>query len=167
MSFLKLALGRLTDFSGRDPRRLFWPYVGAVIALTIIVMGAINSVVIGLAMSTTASNQMPDLSGMILAMGAQILVVVGLLAAAVVRRLHDTGRAGYWGLAPLPFLTFSLIAFYSVIKAFNQPTGEVPPLFFAVFFSNMFYMAALLLLVVLLALPTKAGANRYGEPPTA
>jgi uncharacterized membrane protein YhaH (DUF805 family) len=165
MSFLKLALGRLTDFSGRDPRRLFWPYVGVVIALTIVIMGIINSVFIGLAMSTTAANEMPDLSGMVLAMGAQIVLIVGLLAAAVVRRLHDTARAGYWGLAPLPFLTFSLIAFYSVIKAFNQPTGDVPPLFFAVFFSNMLYMATLVLLIVLLALPTKAGANRYGEPP--
>ena len=165
MSFLKLALSRLADFSGRDPRRLFWPYAAIVLALTIVIMGAINSVFMSTAIARVGANEMPDLSGMILTMGVEIAAVIALLAAAVVRRLHDTGRAGYWGLAPLPFLTFSLFGFYSVIKSFNQPTGDVPPLFFAVFFSNLLYMVALVSLIVLLALPTKPAANRYGEPP--
>lgn len=167
MQFLTLALTRLTDFSGRDPRRLFWPYAGVVFALMMIVMGMVNASIMAGALAMMQADRAPDFSGMVLATAGEIAVVVALLAAAVVRRLHDTGRPGYWGLAPLPFVIFSLFGFYNLLRDFGEPGQDVPPLFFPVFFSNMLYMVALVTLIVLLALPTKADANRYGAPPQA
>jgi hypothetical protein len=39
-------------------------------------------------------------------------------------------------------------------------------LFFAVFLSNMFYIVALVILVVLLAIKSTDGPNRFGETST-
>jgi len=167
MQFLKLALSRLTDFSGRDPRRLFWPYVGVLFLLLFVVMSGVNSAFMAQTMANLQTNQFPDFSGMLLAMGIQIAVFVGLLAAAVARRLHDTGRAGYWGLVPLPFLAFGFVGFTIVLRSFDKPFPGFERLFFAIFFNNLIYMAVLVTLIVLLAQPTKPEANRYGEPPAA
>ncbi len=161
---LKRGVAGLATFSGRDPRRIFWPYVGVLILLATLVMGAVNSIFVITVIATTGPNDMPDLGPMVLAMTVEIVAIVALLAAAVVRRLHDTGRAGYWGLLPLPFVTFSLLGFNILFRDFARRPEGVPPVFFAIFISNSLYMAALLLLIVLLAQPTKAGANRYGEP---
>ncbi|WP_454761746.1 DUF805 domain-containing protein [Caulobacter segnis] len=166
MEFLGQSLSRLTDFSGRDPRRVFWPYVGLVILVLMIVMGAGNMIAVGLLIPATPEQDFPDLSGLVLLMGAEIVAVVALLAAAVARRLHDTGRRAWWGLAPLPFLAFGLGGFYVVIRSLEAPPPGIQTLFFAMIFNNLLYLAALALLVVLLAQPSQAGANRYGEPPT-
>lgn len=165
MMFLRRNLGGLTDFSGRDPRRIFWPYAGIVIVVLMLVMGASNMAFIGQAISATDS--MPNLIGMVLAMAVEIAAAVGLLAAAVTRRLHDTGRAGYWGLAPLLFLTLGLVGFSILMRDIAKPTPGFELLFLAIFLNNLLYLAALVLLIVLLALPSKADANRYGEPPAA
>lgn len=167
MRFLTLALNRLTDFSGRDPRRLFWPYAGVVVLAMIMLMGMVNMAFMSRMMLRADASAMPDFSGMVLAMAIEILAIVALLAAAVTRRLHDTGRAGYWGLAPVPFLAFGMGGFYALTRTFVDGTQDIPPLFVAIFFNNMIYMASIVLLVVLLCQPTKPAANRYGEPPAA
>lgn len=167
MQFLTRALSRLTDFSGRDPRRLFWPYAGVMVLATMVLMGVINMAFMSRMMLSADTGAMPDFSGMVLAMAIEIMAIVALLAAAVTRRLHDTGRAGYWGLAPLPFLTFGMVGFYVLTQTFVEGTQDISPLFLAIFLNNMIYMATIVTLIVLLALPTKASANRYGEPPLA
>jgi uncharacterized membrane protein YhaH (DUF805 family) len=165
LEFLGHSLGRLADFSGRDPRRVFWPYVGVVVLALMIVMGAGNMIAVSLLIPATPQQDFPDLSGLVLLMGAEIVVVVALLAAAIARRLHDTGRGAWWGLAPLPFLAFGLCGFYAVIRSLDAPPAGIEALFFAMIFNNLLYLAALALLIVLLAQPSQAGANRYGEPP--
>lgn len=165
MEFLGHCLARLTDFSGRDPRRVFWPYVGVIILLMMIVMGAGNMIAVGLLIPTTVEQDFPDLSGLVLLMGVEIVAIVALLAAAVARRLHDTGRRAYWGLAPLPFLTFGIGGFYVLVSSFEAPPPGTDRLFFAIFFNNLIYLVVLVLLVVRLAQPSQAEANRYGEPP--
>lgn len=164
MEFLGQSLSRLTDFSGRDPRRVFWPYVGVVILVLMIVMGAGNMIAVSLLIPATPEQDFPDLSGLILLMGVEIVAVVALLAAAVARRLHDTGRRAWWGLAPLPFLAFGLSGFYVVIRSLETPPPGIQTLFFAMIFNNLLYLAALGLLIALLAQPSQAGPNRYGEP---
>lgn len=167
MQFLKRGLGRLTDFSGRDPRRLFWPYAGVLFLLLFVVMGGVNSTFMARAMTSMQTNAPPNFSLMVGAMGVEMLVFVGLLAAAVARRLHDTGRTAYWGLAPLPFLAFGIIGFSIVVRSFDKPFSGLGTLFVAIFFNNVLYLAALVTLIVLLARPTRPEANRYGEPPAA
>ncbi|WP_184715856.1 DUF805 domain-containing protein [Caulobacter sp.] len=163
MKFLRRNLSGLTDFSGRDPRGIFWPYAGVVVVVLMLVMGAGNMAFIGQAMSAT--DGMPNLIGMVLVMAVEIAAAVGLLAAAVTRRLHDTGRAGYWGLAPLLSLTLGLVGFSFLMRGIEKPLPGFELFFFALFFNNLLYLGALVLLIVLLAQPSKADANRYGEPP--
>lgn len=165
MEFLGRSLSRLTDFSGRDPRRVFWPYVGLVVLALMIVMGAGNMIAVSLLIPATPQQDFPDLSGLVLLMGVEIVAVVALLAAAVARRLHDTGRRAWWGLAPLPFLAFGIGGFYVVVSSFEAPPPGLDRMFFAIFFNNLIYLVVLGLLIVLLAQPSQAGANRYGEPP--
>ncbi|MBS0478965.1 MAG: DUF805 domain-containing protein, partial [Proteobacteria bacterium] len=95
-----------------------------------------------------------------------------LLAAAVARRLHDSGRSGWWG-APTPILLIAglvgmmhVFAVMSAAPASNALDG--PPIDFASFgvmmLCNLAYLASLVLLVILCSLPSQAGDNRYGAP---
>ncbi|MGH6996997.1 MAG: DUF805 domain-containing protein, partial [Phenylobacterium sp.] len=88
-------------------------------------------------------------------------LLVALLAAAVARRLHDSGRSAFWGLLPLPFVAYSSAMFFRLFSQFTSGTPD-PRLFFSVFASNMLYIVVLVTLIVLLALRSSPGQNRYG-----
>lgn len=108
---------------------------------------------------------MPDISGFIQSVQISTLVPVLLLAAAVARRLHDTGRSGFFGLLPLPFLTVGLTLFPRFLA---QTMSEVSPdmnRFAILFANNMLYLALLGLLAFLLARKSSMGDNRFGPPP--
>ena len=191
---LKRGLGGLANFTGRSPQGEFWPYAGAVIMATF--AGIMLSVAPEVAktfvrmqrfaaehpdqatVTQTATSYsvsidgyhpelMPDMGGMAASMGAVLAVTVILLAAAVVRRLRDSGRTGFWGLLPLPFLAIGLTGFPRLFAAFDTPEGPPLPLFFALFANNFAYLASLALLVFLLTRPTKAKAGRYDRTPAA
>lgn len=107
-----------------------------------------------------------DLFGAIMLANSIILVVVtALFAAAVVRRLHDRGLSGWWGLMPLPFLLFASIAMPRVFSDFAAPTGPDLGLFGLIFINNLIYNVVLVILIVLLVKRSDPGINRYGPPP--
>lgn len=107
-----------------------------------------------------------DLFGAVMLANSIILVVVAaLFAAAVVRRLHDRGLSGWWGLMPLPFLLFALIAMPRVFSDFATPTGPDIGLFGLIFINNLIYNVVLVILIVFLAKRSDPGINRYGPPP--
>lgn len=99
-----------------------------------------------------------------------LVVVVGilsiaLLAAAVVRRLHDSGRRGWWGLLPLPFFAIGMTAMVAIFGRTGLPSGEPELMPFALLFgNNVLYLAALAMLVVQLCRPSDPRANRFGPP---
>lgn len=182
--------GGLARFSGRDPRRRFWPYAMLVVGLVFVALGAAMSWIMAsvfermqrfavehpdqarvtslpgsysIQIQGDHPELMPDLTPFFAVLGIGMAAAVVLLAAAVTRRLHDRGRAGYWGLAPLPFLiiAFGLLPrLFASMSADDQPTG----LFLALFCNNMLYLASLVLLVVLLAKESDPGPNRFGAP---
>lgn len=86
-----------------------------------------------------------------------------LYAAAVTRRLHDRGAGGWWGLLPLPFMTFAMIAMPKLFAAMDRPEAVNLKLFFLMFFNNVAYMGALAILVVMLAKRSDLGPNRFGS----
>jgi uncharacterized membrane protein YhaH (DUF805 family) len=92
---------------------------------------------------------------MMIGMSIVFAATVLLLAASVARRLHDTGRSGAWGLMPLPFIIYAMVMMPRLFGASDIADG----LFFSVFINNFLYLASLLLLVVLLAKPSKSGAE--------
>lgn len=153
---------RLADFKGRDRRRQFWPYAILIFVLTFIAIAvAMNLAMMGLFMGTT---DMPNMPLMIGGVGGVVLIATGLLAAAVTRRLHDTGKPGYWGLPPIVFLLIGLALFPVLMN--SVLTNPNPPiaLFLGLFLNNMLYIASLIGLVVLLLLDGSKTANRYGPP---
>lgn len=181
----------LIRFKGRDPRGLFWPYAAVVVVVAMIAMGAIMIPEINASFdrmaryvaenpgsgSVTYSTSgaevavegyhpelMPDFGKLF---GGMRIVIAGLfvlLAAAVTRRLHDTGRSGLWGLPPIILLASATVLFPFAMDA--MMVGEHPDLrpFFLAFANNVLYLAALGLLIVFLILPGKKDANRYGPP---
>jgi len=81
-----------------------------------------------------------------------------LYAAAVVRRLHDRGKSGFWGLMPMPFIIYSSIMMPIVFASAREPNMA---LFFSIFFSNMLYIVTLIALIVFLASPSEPTSNRH------
>ena len=104
---------------------------------------------------------MPDFVLLIGGVGAVSLVVVALLAAAVTRRLHDSGKRGWWGLVPLPFLASGLLLMPQLIANGEPDLG----LFALLFANNLVYIASLIVLVVMLAARGNPHDNRFGPPP--
>ncbi|MFN7111090.1 MAG: DUF805 domain-containing protein [Brevundimonas sp.] len=180
----------MADFKGRDRRSQFWPYALTVVGLSFVGLwlGMIPTMtaVFEQASAAAATNPeaatvvsgpghysveihdpafMPDMGPFFLVLRIGVAAVVILLAAAVTRRLHDTGRAGYWGLLPVVFLTIGLTAFPTVMTSFMQADAPNIGLFMLLFLNNVLYMASLIGLVILLVLDGKKTVNRYGPPP--
>jgi len=175
---------RLVDFKGREDRASFWPYA-AVAFIIIMIVGMF--IFVPMMARTMAEMQQyaahhPDqaavtsgpgqysisveghhpefFSGrsMALYLGVSFGLAILLYAAAVVRRLHDRGKAGWWGLMPLPFIIYSSIMMPRVFVSAGEPDMA---LFFSIFISNMLYIVALIWLIVLLAGPSDAVPNEY------
>lgn len=183
----------IARFSGRDSRGEFWPYAGVVFALVFISFGIVMSVVMNemfagmqafaaehpeaatvhsspgsYSISIDAGH--PDapelnLGPFFATLASMVLACVGLLATAVSRRLHDSGRRAYWGLMPLPFLLFGLTAFPAMMAQMTASGEPDLSLFFLLFFNNLLYIVALVSLIVFLALRGTTGPNRFGPEP--
>ncbi len=96
MSWFLKGLKQYADFSGRARRQEYWMYMLFYSIFGIILYGV---TVIGMAMQSEGI--------ILLGMGIYILYTLALLVptlAITVRRLHDTGRSGFWyfiGFVPL------------------------------------------------------------------
>lgn len=111
--------------------------------------------------SVPATDLMPS-AGFLAAFQCVTLgLAVALCAAAVVRRLHDRGKSGVWGLMPLPFLLYTSIQmtriFDSMMRGGQPDTG----IFISIVFSNLLYWIALGALIVLLAGASDPAPNGY------
>jgi uncharacterized membrane protein YhaH (DUF805 family) len=135
---------RLTDFTGRESRSEFWPYVGAVMGGMFLMWIIAFSVAGGSMVAGRGLNPgILPLAALFLA-----LAVIGLLAAAVARRLRDAGASRLWGLLPLPFLAFGFVGMAMMESSMADGQSPPPSMFFAVFINNMIYLVALAMLIV-------------------
>lgn len=156
----------LTRFSGRDTRAQFWPYAALAFALyqvlgPVVLIPTVLPVLSGPNSSTATflNAFIPFMVGSLLF----FLAFVGLLAAAVARRLHDSGRTAIWGLLPLPFLAYSGTMFFRLFTQFRAGAPDTGLFFTSIFVSNLLYLVGLVALVVLLALRSTPGPNRFGD----
>lgn len=193
MKAIKNGLGGLLRFTGRDRQAMFWLYALAVLVLTFVVIAAITVPPVAdtftqferfaaehpelVTVTETSQGQSimieghhpelePDFGPIMLGMGVGIIMAVLLLAAAVARRLHDSGRSGLWGLMPVPFLVIGLAIFPKLMTSFS---GSEPNfgLFGLLFVNNLAYMGTLIALILLLSMRGTPGPNRFGEAPQA
>lgn len=191
MKPIRNGLAGLLRFSGRDRRATFWLYALAVVGVCMVLGNALLAPIMldafagaeHIAIDHAASPPveppgedmimvveggvpgLPDFRLFFLVTILTAVATVALLAAAVSRRLHDSGRSGLWGLMPLPFLTASLIGFPIMMSGFVSPAGPDFSLFGLLFVSNLAYMTTLVVLIVLLSLRSTVGPNRFGEEP--
>lgn len=185
-------LANLFNFKGRSRRSVFWPYaafvlialVASIMALTMIALTTNVEPIQRFAAehpdqvtvergpghySTTIRGEHPELDPVIAAMFLQLsivlAVIISLFAAAISRRLHDRGMSAFWGLLPVPFIVFALIAMPILAGDFSGPTPNLG-LFAALMLNNFSYLISLVVLIVLLCGRGTKGENRYGpEPP--
>ncbi len=184
-------LVNLTNFSDRQTRGQFWPYALTILALMFVVNAAIFIPVLTESMERmrafaaehpelatvqrTATSEsisirgrhpelMPDFGLMIVAIGALAVAAVLLLAAAVTRRLHDRGKSGLWGLAPLVLLVSGFAIMSALFRQFGQSSVDLT-LFGVGFINNALYLASLVTLIIWLVGPGAPSENRYGAAP--
>lgn len=161
-SFVEHLAGMLT-FSGRETRRRFWPYAAGV--LVVAALGLSLAMIPLMArtmghMAAQGGNYGPDLGAFFIGVGIMTLGVVVLLAAAVTRRLHDSGRSGAWGLVPLPFQAAGI----ALAPRLLASGASDSLLFVGLFLNNLAYIALLMGLAIMLTAPGTVDANRFGPP---
>ena len=182
----------LMNFRGRETRSQFWPFAALVIALsfagfTIITLPEIWASLVrmqrfavehpelatveqgpssfSISIDGYHPELMPDVGRIMAEMGAVVAVCLALLAGAVVRRLHDRGKSGLWGLTPLPFLFLAGVMMPNIFAQNPAHVVSFLLLFFALFINNAVYLGTLVYLVVILAGASVTGENRFGPRP--
>lgn len=186
---IKYNLAHLLDFTGRDARQTFWYYVLAVyiaqvaisLAITVPVMiGAIGRSVelaqagadpetLNQAAMSSMGDLLPASIWLSLVLGG---VMVALLAASFVRRLHDSDHSGLWALLVLAFFAGSTLLTYSMMgdmrEVFTQAALD-PVASQQRILSNAKYgvlnWIGLGLVILFGVLKSTEGPNRFGEAP--
>lgn len=184
-------LSHLADFSGRDARQTFWYWFLALFILNIVV-GLAMSLPATISATTTAleatrnggdpaAAQAAAMAGMAGSMRSMIiagivlgLVNVVLLAAALVRRLHDSGQSGLWAALVGAIYLFSLWQNWSsadqMVEVMRQmssasnPASAVEAQAQLARQSLLGYVPVVLVIVIGL-LRSTPGQNRFGEVP--
>lgn len=178
----------LLKFTGRENREPFWLWVLIVYAVQtgITMIASIPLYVwmfqrIGHAVATNNPDEMKDQAAMFhdmaplmiwLGLVSAVLGVVFMLliAAAVVRRLHDGNRTGWWAL-PVALLnilsqvsSLAMLAAGKLTPVPGKPFAAAQQSFGLIQFAALL---ALVILVVVLILPGTDGDNRFGPDPLA
>jgi uncharacterized membrane protein YhaH (DUF805 family) len=80
--------------------------------------------------------------------------------AATTRRLHDSGRTGWWVLPQAILLGTGMAGFMKIFGALAIDDG----LFALMFLNNIIYLGWVALLIFFAVLPGDEGINRFGDP---
>jgi uncharacterized membrane protein YhaH (DUF805 family) len=160
LNSIRRGFGRLLRFGGRDSRSEFWPFAGAITAIYMVIVSPI--IMIMAFVSVSASHRTGASAAVQFVLYGLIMfaTAAALLAAAVARRLHDSGLSAYWGLLPLPFAALSLTLMSRLAARFGSGGDDIEP-FLWYFISLISYFAAVIGLIVLLVRPTAPGENRF------
>ena len=162
----KTCLAKYLVFSGRAVRSEYWWFVFFVVVVSV-VLAAIDASLFGTDPETGERSQ-------VLTPIFQLAVVVPMLAAGW-RRLHDTGRAGWYLLLPAAvsiatmFMLFSGIALFSVLEQGTDDPEVLrgPAALLGVTGLMVVGVLQLILSVLMiwwLSRPSQEGTNEYGPP---
>lgn len=138
---IKHNLRSLLSFSGRDARQTFWYYVLFVyVATTLVSMVAMVPAMVemfGDIVDTAKAGGSPDAAEQVVAGSmADMLGSVGyvsmavgvamilLLAASLVRRLHDSDMSGWWALLPGALQAYGVVQMPAQMAAMGAVMGD-------------------------------------------
>ena len=152
--YLDVLKNKYAMFNGRARRKEYWFFV---------LFNILASIALGIV--DTITGTFNDEMGVGLLGGIYWLAVLIPAIAVAVRRLHDTGRRGWWLLLPVPFVTVGYTVAPDLFEQVVAGDAASFRLFVLLFFNNLIYMVMLAVVVIFLALPGRPDANRFGPPP--
>jgi uncharacterized membrane protein YhaH (DUF805 family) len=191
MARIRASLGHnlrhLADFSGRDTPGQFWPWAIFLFLLStaagmLLIVPVLADMFLRMqryliehpegfpqpseaAPAALPPELMPDLSVTMVPMAVVNLLFVSLLAAAVVRRLHDRDKAGLWALLPVPFMVYGQVQGSKAAAMMLGGGTPDPAVMLPAALNSLFYWIAVIALIVILVQPGTNGPNRFGPEP--
>ena len=178
----------VAQFSGRDTPGQFWPwtifvFILSTVAAFVVMLPPMLNAMLRMFQALDAAGPQPpgepippqlmdafiadyaaEIGALALPLAAINLMTVLLLAAGVVRRLHDCDRTGAWGLLPLPLMAISLLNM-SASLALAMGRRPMSAWETAASMTSAFYWLAVIALIVLLVGDGTRGPNRFGPDP--
>ena len=163
-------LRKYATFSGRASRAEFWWFM---LLLIVVYLGGsfLLGGILGVAGASSSSGD-PSVGLAALAGGSGLILILFWLAVIIptiavqVRRLHDTGRSGWWiGVYYIGYALLMFMMFGSMLAALG---GGGDPAAGGLGLSFLLLMAWGIFGIVLLVffiLPGTSGANQYGPDP--
>lgn len=150
-------LSQYATFSGRARRAEYWWFY----LFTVLVGLAASAVDAAL---NTAFNNEIGIVGTVTSLGLLLPTI-----AVTARRLHDTGRTGWWMLLPVfPILATIVVGSLATFAIVFSPDadGTVAAVIIMILVGCLLTtFAALITLLVFLCLDSNPGPNRYGPSP--
>ncbi len=116
MNWFKLALSKYAQFHGRSRRKEYWYFVLFVVIISII--ATIIDMVLG---TYNEEYGVGILSGLF----SLFILVPGI--AVAIRRLHDTGRSGWWYLLALLPVIGAIVLLIFFVQDSEQGTNKYGP----------------------------------------
>ena len=144
---------RIFDYRGRSNRTQFWAFAVINIGLAQVAMAV--PMMIGFAQGDPHAVFDYAIGGFL----AMLLFAIPYFAA-ITRRLHDSGRTGWWVLPQAILLGTGLAGFMKIFGALAIDDG----LFALMFLNNIIYLGWVALLIFFAVLPGDEGSNRFGDP---
>ncbi len=169
LQFALEPLRKYSTFSGRASRAEFWWYSLAIVVLVAVLwFGVVRSALIAAANNGQATTLATALFGGVglFAFVAGLAVILPTVAVQV-RRLHDTGRSGWWvGGYYLLYLVYVLAALGLMgAMASGAESAASTGLVMLIGLLGLAIFAYFVVLLVFFILPGTKGPNRYGPDP--
>jgi len=163
---IKTCFGKYFVFSGRATRPEYWWFVLFVILVSA-VMAVLDNALFGTNPETGESSRL-------LSLLFQLAVVIPMLAAGW-RRLHDTGRPGWYLLLPMALGIATMIMLFGGVAAFAvlEQGVEDPDVLrgpaallggTGVLIVSVLQLILSVLMIWWLTRPSQEGSNQYGAP---
>ena len=167
-------LKKYAQFSGRAPRAEFWWFMLFVIILYIVLSFFMVGSLVSL--GSAAQEGADPTAGMLGAMGGGMifmllfwLVLLIPTLAVQTRRLHDTGRSGWWlgGFYILYAVYFAMLISAGAMAGAGaaDPEQALGGAMVGTMFLGLVMMVYGIALIVFYCLPGTKGANKYGPDP--
>ena len=116
MDWYLMALKKYAEFQGRSQRKEYWMFT---------LFNFLAMVLLGLVGALLGGGGEGGLGDVLQGLYGLGVLVPGI--AVTVRRLHDIGKSGWWGLVALIPLIGSLILIYFAVKDSQPETNEYGP----------------------------------------
>ncbi len=163
---IRTCFGKYFVFSGRATRPEYWWFALFVI-LTSVILAIVDSLLFG-------SNPETGEGTRILSSVFQLAVVIPMLAAGW-RRLHDTGKPGWYLLLPMVLsiativtLMTGVVAFSALEQSVEDPEALRGPAALlggtGIMVVSILQLILSVLMIWWLTRPSDEGANEYGPP---